>query len=208
MKLTFSLFFLIFLKVLFAQTVPNIRYNQNIYLYNNEKDTIYLSKINIGNFCNCDLKITDSIQIDGVGAKELVFFRSCSGSINEHGGTFDIDENTQISKYEIWNLDTKKMLFEAVTSYQSNYNRFNVYSEIRHVKGFEHTSCQFKIDSIGTITINNGKSDSKAHSYEWKTVKKKGKTETIVEEVPYTNLINHCSKEGKYVFVNGQYVRE
>lgn len=208
MKKILSLIIFVFPQVLQAQTVPIIGNHKNRYLYNNEKDTIYLSKINIGNFCNCDLKISDSVQIDGVGAKELVFYRNCSGSINEHGGTFDIDESTRISKYEVWNLDTKKMLFEAVTSYQSNYNRFNVYNEIRHVKGFEHTSCQFKIDSIGTITISNIKSDSKAHSYEWKTIKKKGKNETIVEEVPYTNLINHCSKEGKYVFVNGKYVLE
>ncbi|MCB0380248.1 MAG: hypothetical protein KDD24_03255 [Flavobacteriales bacterium] len=208
MKLTFSLFLLIFSTVLLAQTVANIGNKKSIYVYNNQQDTIYLSKINIGNFCNCDLKITDSVQIDGIGAKELVFFRSCSGSINEHGGTFDIDENTQISKYEIWNLDTKEMLFEAVTSYQSNYNRFLAYGDPKHVKGFEFSSCGFKIDRTGSITISNVKSDAKAHTYEWKTVKKKGKTETIVEEVPYTNLINHCPKEGTHVFVNGKYVLE
>lgn len=208
MKLKLTLFFLICSNIFLAQTVSNIRYNQNIYLYNNQQDTIYLSKINIGNFCNCDLKITDSVQIDGVGAKELVFFRSCKGSINEHGGTFDIDENTQLSKYEIWNLDTKEMLFEVITSYLSDYNRFNVYSEIRHVKGFEFSTCEFKIDSAGSITISNVKSDAKAHTYEWKTVKKKGKNETIVEEVPYNNFTKHSSKEGMYVFVNGKYVLE
>ena len=51
-------------------------FQNGIYFYNNQKDTIYLSDMDVPLSCQCkDLQVVDSIQIDGVGSKEIIFFR-------------------------------------------------------------------------------------------------------------------------------------
>ena len=75
MKPIFILAFFIYSNALLAQGDLGLMMRQNIYVYNDQKDTIHLSEINVGKFCICDtLRIIDTIQIDGIGSKEIVFF--------------------------------------------------------------------------------------------------------------------------------------
>jgi hypothetical protein len=110
----------------------------NVYIYNHGHDTIFLSKLSLLGVeisFNCDtLQIIDSIQVDGTGAKEIVFYRHCSGVSGRHGGSFDVTESAVLTKYEIWNLDTKHLLLEATNHYACNYDRFFV---PRHIIGAE-----------------------------------------------------------------------
>lgn len=208
MKLiSFSIIF-IFSNALFSQTSIGI-VNQDYYVYNNLKDTIHLGKIHDGWVLPCDnLKIIDTIQIDGVGAKEIIFFRKCHVFAGGHGGTFDIEESIEISKYEIWNLATKQMIFDAINFYKSNYERFVARSIPSRVKGFETYSYDFNIDSTGKITISNLKTTVKAYTFKSKTIKKKRKIETVVEEVPYSYDFTSDKPIGTYKYLGGKYVRE
>jgi hypothetical protein len=99
-------------------------YPKQFYLYNNSKDTIHLSPMP----CYCDkIKVLRSIQIDEKGANEIVLYRKCSGIIGEHGGTFDISGKYKLGRFEIWNLDTKKLLFEGRNLKKVHYKTFKDY---------------------------------------------------------------------------------
>ena len=162
-------------------SLVNLLCNQNqIYVYNESSDTLFLPNIDVGQFCSCDsLQVVDAIQINGAGSNEIVFYRKCIGETNEHGGTFDIVEKTRLHKYEVWNLDEKEMLFEVVTDYKQDYNRFNVYADPSHQQGSTKYRCHFSIDAQGEITIKNA---------------------------PGKNSMLLNRKEGTYTFVNGSYV--
>lgn len=195
--------------ILLAQSTKPNAHIKDIYVYNNSNDTIYLSKINSCKFCWCDtLRIVARVQIDSIGSKEIVFLRNCNGFTSEHGGTFDIDESINITKYEIWNLDSKKMIFDAVSSYKSDFNKFQAYSTPKHKKGKESYSYEFKINANGQITISNVKTHAEVFTVQWKTVKKKGKNEKTIEEVPYPYTIKPDRQEGVYKYVNGEYIKE
>ena len=205
------LFFTIFIcsNALYAQTSLNFVLRENIYVYNNQKDTIFLSKIDAGIFFTCDdLKITDSIQIDGVGSKEIVFFRNCRGLKEDHGGTFDITESVKISKYEIWNLDSKQLIFEAISFYKSDYKRNQMHKDPQRTKGVESWSYDFKIDSTGLITICKLKTKTKAYKLAFNAEKTKAKNQTVLEKSPYNYNITSDKREGTYRYVNGNYIRE
>lgn len=153
--------------------------NQTYYVYNGAKDTLVFSTISLAHFNFCQTpQIVDSIQINGAGAKEIVFFRNCRGETNDHGGTYDITEKAQLHKYEVWDLDAQQLLFEVTTYYVMEYNRFNAYSDPSHARGRDHYQCDFAIDDAGTITIS----------------KLRGKSSELA-----------AKKEGEYVFRNGQY---
>jgi hypothetical protein len=153
--------------------------NQTYYVYNGAKDTILLSAINLAQFNFCQTpRIVDSVQINGTGAKEIVFSRNCRGETSDHGGTFDITEKAQLHKYEVWDLDAQQLLFEVNTYYDMEYNRFKAYADPSHARGSDHYQCDFAIDDAGTITIS----------------KLRGKSSELA-----------AKKEGEYVFRNGQY---
>lgn len=157
---------------------------QNIYIYNNAKDTICFKATSLKHnpfsiFCN-SLVIIDSIQIDGNGSKEFVFYRFCRFSNNSHGGSFDIEEQTEIGKYEIWNLDTKTLLFEAVHSLKTDYKRFLGGGPTS--KGTEFYKYNLTIDSLGVIKIKY--LNAKAYS------------------------LKPDKAEGFYKYVKGQYIKE
>lgn len=125
------------------------------YVYNDARDTLYLTKIDVGHFFSVKKStvIFDSIQIDGTGPKEVVFYRVYSGSYNDIKQAYQSEEKTVLSKYEVWNIETKMLLFEAVNSYQFE-------SDTWHIEfGNERIMCSyhynFTIDSVGTITILN-----------------------------------------------------
>jgi hypothetical protein len=188
MKKNFKLFIIMFCLPNFA--ISQIMVGQQKYVYNNYKDTIQFSRFKtkdkeIGNnpsfgFCD-EPKIIDSIQIDGIGRKEIVFYRFCRFTNSQHGGSFDIDEKIEIGKYEIWNLDTKTLIFEAIDYIKNKFNRFRAGME--QSKGTEFYKYDLKIDSNGVITIKNSKQN--ASNFTLKPDK----------------------EEGVYRFINGDYLK-
>jgi len=179
---------------------------KGIYVYNNQKDTLYLSDMNIGLSCKCkDLQVVDSVQIDGIGSKEIIFYRKCHGKIDEHGATFDASRHVNVSKYEIWNLDTKEMIFEATNFYRSKFDK-----KLHHVrtKGKVTWSYDFKIDSTGRIIISKLKTKSKGYNMELNVEKTKAKNKHVFEKIPYTENVTSDKREGTYRYVNGKYIIE
>ena len=171
------------------------------YIYNNFKDTIKFTKLDVGYFPFFDsLKIIDSIQIDGQGSKEIIFYRICKGQIEEHGGTFDVSEKKEIGKYEIWNLDTKICLFEAVNYMRSDFKRFRVYEQS---EGNEFYKYDLIIDSVGKITLKNFKTKVQATTLKQKSSKKNGIFK--MRKVPYYYVLKPDNEEGDYKFINGKY---
>jgi len=68
--------FLILSNLIYGQLFLN---NIDYYVFNNSKDTLYLSKIDINRnefLPSKSAEIFDTIQIDGIGSKEIVFERT------------------------------------------------------------------------------------------------------------------------------------
>ena len=85
MKPILIISFLILFKLSYGQLVLN---NPNYYVYNGSKDTIYLTKLSSQSEPSSfrprpTTKIVDTIQIDGLGAKEVVFERHYEGEISD-----------------------------------------------------------------------------------------------------------------------------
>jgi hypothetical protein len=158
-----------------------IIFRRVIYIYNDGKDTIHTSELDVGQFGFCEpLKMVMEIQIDGLGAKEVVFRRS--GKTRDHGGSYDIYEDTEITRYEIWNLDTKEIIFYTTSYYVLDYKNFNAYTNPRHQRGTCFLSRKFKIDEDGKITIK--------------------------DKIRVRNQESSCrpfKKEGTYLFLDGKY---
>lgn len=161
--------------------LANLLCNQDQqYVYNESKDTLFLPSLNLGSYCDCDaVEIVDTIQINGAGAKEIIFFRKCTGETNDQGGTFSASVKHRIQKYEIWDLDKKRMLFDVITYYDYEYEVFDTYQNPSYQKDKRRFKCTFGIDRNGIVTINNIRD-------------KKGST---------------GKKKGKYVFVHDEFVR-
>ena len=156
MRKIFILIMYLLSNPLIAQISPELLKNPAAYIYNNHKDTLNLTKLNLHGFFHCNtIVVFDSIQIDGTGSKEIIFYRNCSSSYGDHGGTFDIEESKEIGKYEIWNLDTKTLLFEAMNYYKFDYSRFIAQASITHQQGIVSYEYDFSIDKKGNITIQN-----------------------------------------------------
>lgn len=167
--------------------------NSNIYLFNNSNDTLYLTEMYLGEWADMDtFLVIDSIQIDGVGSKEIIIYRKGSGQTESHGGTFDISESISMSKYEVWNLDTKTLLFTATNFYTIDYNSWHPHmrflsdsAKAVNRMGIGHCfySYDFSMDSTGQITITN-----------------------LNDKDPFNS--KGCSagiKEGVYLFRDGEY---
>ena len=72
-----------------------------------------------------------------------------------HGGTYDISTITQIENYQIWNVDSNKLLYNCRSYFSYRCANFHSYREPTHMKGTCTYSCDFKIDQTGQITIKN-----------------------------------------------------
>ncbi len=179
------------------------------YVYNNTKDTIFFTNFKprfsaLGfdpkvSLCG-DIKIVDSIQVDGIGRKELVFYFNCTFSNSQHGGTFDIDESVEIGKYEIWNLDTKSAIFEVIDFKRTNFNRF--ISGQPKANGNTCYKSDVTFDDSGTITVKNVKTDCSVENE--KKVKSRGKRK---KDKRTTTDIEGKKLEIVYKFIDGKYTR-
>jgi hypothetical protein len=162
--------------------------------------------MNVGLSCKCkDLQVVDSVQIDGIGLKEIIFHRKCRGKIDEHGATCVASRHVNDSKYEIWNLDTKEMIFEA-----TNFNKSNFENKRGRVKtkGLIFWSYDFVIDSIGRITISKLRTKSKGSNAELNVEKTKAKNKPVFEKTPYKDKVTSDKTEGTYRYVKGKYIKE
>jgi hypothetical protein len=153
--------------------------NKCFYIYNNSEDTIQLSNIEqIGDFVHCpDFKILKEITLGNSNEKGIVFFRSCVGSTRRHGGTFSIRENGNLTKYEVWSLTTKELVFESINYFQFEFNRFDF---SRNEKGEIFYQYDFTIDKKGKIIISN---------------------------LIRTENIEPDHKEGTYEYIDGKYIK-
>ena len=186
MRQILILSFLITSNLIYGQVILN---NADYYVYNNSIDTLYLTKIdskaNVP-FSTKSYKIFDTIQIDGIGSKEIIFERSYSGNYRNIMQAHQEEEFTKIQKYEIWNIDTKTLLFEAISYYEYRYEHWSILRiDATDNDGWTRGNCSysygFSIDSTGRTKI--------------------GGTKTIG-----TNI--DCApdkEEGFYIFTNGKY---
>lgn len=140
---------------LLYKDVIKVLSNQRHYVYNNGQDTIFFSSIiEHGMFTFCDdVQLLDSIQVDGKGRKELVFYRYCKTQIAQHGGSYDRTGTQTKGQYEIWNLDSKTLIFSATNTYLNRYRNFNAYSNPKHQKGLDMYRYKFRINEEGVISI-------------------------------------------------------
>jgi hypothetical protein len=171
-----------------SRSVENIKLvhlydNRPNYMYNDSKDTITLSSIDSSyGLCTCSLpKIVAEVQIDKKGAKEVVFYRKCH-LINEfYRSSFRQTTRTTIKKYDVWNLDSKQLLFEAKSYYKSKFDGIdpNPQKVPRHQKSTKQYQYSFRLNKKGTIQIKH----------------LRGKLKDLVK-----------LKEGSYLFTDGKYV--
>ena len=177
---------LVFCQVSSGQLPARIKANiADYYVFNNSKDTIYFTIVHLGDFTHTDsIKIIDSIQIDGIGSKEIIFEKCIHGNTNAHGGMFDIEDYKIIKKYEIWNLDTKTLLFEAISDYKNDFNNAYAYD--------------FK---CGTDPCRQGQ-DSAFYKYDI-TFNKNG--QVIISNLKNTADCKPDKPEGTFNFLNGKY---
>lgn len=164
--------------------LPSLYDNRPNYIYNNSKDTIRLSSIDSSfGHCFCDPpKVISEIQIDKKGAKEIIFYRKCEISSLFYKSSFPQKSTTIIKKYEIWNLDSKQLLFEAKNYFKSHFKNENIgFSKKRYERGCRYYQYRFKINKEGNIQIRflRGKKQAWADN-----------------------------KNGTYIFINGKYVLE
>lgn len=156
--------------------------NRPNYIYNNSKDTIQLSSVDSSyGLCQCTPpKIISAIQIDQKGAKEIVFYRKCFIKNEFYQSSYRQTINTTLKKYEIWNLDTKQLLFEARTYYKSHFDGIHPDPATvpRNQKSIRHYQYHFTINKKGKIKIKQ----------------LRGKLKVLAK-----------IKEGTYLFKNGKY---
>lgn len=116
------------------------------------------------NTMKCDsLGIIDSIQLDHEGSKEVIFYRRFSGTSRHEAASSTSSDQFELEKIEIWNLDTKKILFERITNYQKDYSN-NSIGFNGHTTGEIAFALTFEIDPLGIITISDDKGLS------WKSI--------------------------------------
>jgi len=124
---------------------------------NASKDSIsifpFLAVPSLFNFVYCDsLSMIDSLQIDGHGAKEVVFYRHFTAHLKHEGSTLVSKDNYELEKIEIWNIDTKTVLFEKIIGY-TNHHYSNSVTSQRKISSTEEFKLEFIIDHLGVIHV-------------------------------------------------------
>lgn len=156
--------------------IVNIDLRQK-YIYNDNKDTLILPNVDRYADCHCSpLEVVSEIQIDQKGAKEIVFLRNCSVHSVFYESSFSRAALGFIQKYEVWNLDTKERLFEAMNYYRGTYK--NELIQRTRFKNYNKGKIFYKytvtVEASGTIKIQQirGKDkylvDKKAGVYTFK----------------------------------------
>ena len=132
-----------------------IKCANDYYVYNDFKDTLELSSFGLLG-CACDEpKLFKSIQLDSSGQKEIFIIRNCKGRNEMHGGTYDISEKIKFHKLEVWNLDTKVLLFEFKDRYKNKFDIFRTDMQPTVQKGTCSYLCKIKVDNMGIIQLSN-----------------------------------------------------
>ena len=157
------------------------------YIFNQKKDTLFFPNIERERFATIKYALTDSIQIDQKGNKEIIISIYLDSGTSEHGGTFDKTKKLQYSKYEIWNLATKEKLFEVFTSYLNQYSIFDARINPETKKGFQFSTCEF-IYNDKQLEISNFKYATSSEIQN-KTIEAHGE-----------------EKQGMYQFIGNKYV--
>jgi hypothetical protein len=154
------------------------------------------------------LSIIDSIQVDGLGANELIFFRSFYISSNEAGATWSSSSKYQIHKIEVWNVDTKTLLLDKII----HYNRHRCSSHL----GENILSCtdeefdlQFQIEKSGIIRFFDNKGFFRK-SFRYNNYAEVDFFTPLEKRTGYTEDISNykiCSwlKSISYEFIDGEY---
>ncbi len=119
---------------------------------NGLKDTIYFSKSNNFHANTCRIF---QIQIDGKGLKEVHIvwtYESLPGLGDYIGNETSWGSDLKFLNHEIWNLDSKEVIFTALS-----YYFLEEYSEFRGTKHIakEYYKYDFVIDDLGQITISD-----------------------------------------------------
>lgn len=163
-------------------------------VYNNGKDSIQLSNPDLKGFPMVNkAEVFAEVQIDGKGAKEVVVKRSVEWVYLLLGDEFGISEETDHTVYEIWNIDSKEMLFSAKCANRFSYN-YNHY-QLPSSNGVAHYNYDFSINDAGTISIKN----SQASGFPVET-------NNTLEEWQKNAIPDH--EEGVYTFKNGKYSKQ
>lgn len=131
------------------------------YIYHQGRDTIRfgLNRLLYQGW-NESASIVDSIQIDGLGAKELIILSQGKKEIHNFYGDADNQGKAHFSKYEIWNLDTKRLILAVVTDYHEDAYEPDVRSMPPAIVGSYGSHCEFSIDSLGLVTISGSNDNS------------------------------------------------
>ena len=200
LKLKHLIFTLFIPFIAFSQNEDRLIAEKRIYIYNHSKDTLKLSTVkNIGDFTFClDTEVFKEISIGNSNERGIVFFSNCKAYTSRHGGMFDFSGEAKLTKYEIWNLKTKELLFEAINSYHFDFKGYYAYGLILAInkngevekntfgEGIYFYQYDFIIDENGRITIKNLESD-------------------LSGEVLYEFFFKPDNEEGVYEFVAGKY---
>lgn len=155
--------------------------NRPNYIYNGLKDTIRLSSIDSSSTCFCaPPKVASRIQLDKKGAKEIVFYRKCLIQQEFYQSSFRQTITKTVKKYEIWNLETKQLLFEATPYCKSHFDGtiFQSGTLPKRKKSSHFYQYHFRMNKKGTIQIKQ----------------RRGKLQQLAK-----------IKEGTYLFSHGKY---
>lgn len=182
----------------------------NYYTYHNKRDTLWfvppqeLFSKGINPRMHITIptgfRITDSIQIDGKGAKELVMEVNYEESLNDHGGTFDYSEKTDFSALEIWNPDTKTRLFQAAYNYTTSVHNRDFRLNYKKY-GDASYSYEVRYSPKGNITISNFRKNGEILTNRVDFFTEKYPLDSTLYSVPIVS--DH--DEDTYLFLYGKY---
>lgn len=188
--------FLIFNNLTYGQLLLS---NPDYYVYNNTMDTLYLTKIDVNKtetFWNRPLKSTkvyDTIQIDGIGSKEIIFERTYTGTSEINMQAFHQKTVLQLANMKYGILIQKHCYLKPYMSINLTMSLGNFtigWLQIVFLIKMDWNigRCSYKynfsIDSTGQINIDS---------------------------ITYNNKNNDCiadKREGLYKYMNGKYTYE
>lgn len=133
----------------------------------------------------CDSCTIEALQIDNKGLKELIITRYWKSPFVDYmGNVINWSSDIILTENEIWNLDTKKKIFSAISRY--SIIKTTTYYEWKYSESSSY-SYDFMIDNKGQVSIKNIKVNN-------------------LSDKPILNIAKPDHKEGFYVFKNEEYI--